>query len=85
MFKATLLVAVFVWFSVGLAVTPQAAAIPEPVEFYSCFAGGTSIVVLGRPVATCFLGPGGSPVGFTYCDNGQRYTVFGISTRCVGG
>ncbi len=82
--RAILLFSVLITFTLGLAVTPTASAIPDPVETYSCFAGGSTIVVLGRTVATCFLGPGGSPVGYTFCENdGRQYWILGVGTRCV--
>lgn len=86
MIRATLALSLLVAFTMGLAVTPAASAAPDPIDFYPCFAGGTSIVVMGRTVATCFLGPGGSPVGYTYCgDGGRAYTVLMFQTTCVGG
>lgn len=56
-----------------LAVVPSASAwqpphVPE-VQFIPCFAGGTSVVVDGQAVVTCFGGPG-SFLWIERCDDG---------------
>lgn len=56
---------------------PTATAAPSPVEVYSCFNGGTTVVVFGDPVVTCL-----QAVDIEKCPWGDvAITVAGVPVR----
>jgi hypothetical protein len=72
-----------------LAVLPAAAAaqppLGDPVESYSCFAGGATFKVLGRTVLWECLGARPEATGVEGCGTGVRVILDGHGvTPCLG-